>query len=312
MTVGTIHTPRLATISPSAAVIYLGDYLGPGEKNFLSPACHLNMLKLRGTEDGMNCVESSGKSTHSDLGNKNDGKKDGDVNRGENEEKNENDYENEDDCSSNACTDSCTVSLKSAVSPKECSGAAARKQGTEPTVRKRAGRNEKKYLHLPVGYCDQSTIGLGEICFNTPYKNLRLKMQKTKEKLLHLLSTSNSNNNNNNSIATETEDSTGTGSGYCGGGGDGSGSGSGSGSDELSIGEANTYMKKYIFNMSAKECNAVNSLLAAAHGYVAALCGTLTTDSRAWKEWYVCLLSLFASSHSHCFHYLNALSYFIS
>ena len=279
MTVGTIHTPRLATISPSAAVIYLGDYLGPGEKNFLSPACHLNMLKLKGTEDGMSGVVSSGKSTHSDGDHKNDGKKDGDVDRGENEEKNENDYDNEDDCSSNACTDSCTVSLKSAVSPKACSGT-VRNQGTESTVRKRAGRNEKKYLHLPVGYCDQTTIGLGDICFNTPYKNLRLKMQKTKEKLLHLLSTSNSNNNsNNNSIATETEDSTGTGSGYC--------DRSGSGSDELSIGEANKYMKKYVFDMSAKECNAVNSLLAAAHGYTAALCGTLTTDCRAWKEWYV-------------------------
>jgi hypothetical protein len=293
LTVGTIHTPRLATISPSAAVIYLGDYLGPGEKNFLSPACHLNMLKLKGTEDGMNCVVNNGKSAHSDVDHKNDGKKDGDVNRGENEEKNENDYENEDDCSSNACTDSCTVSFKSTVSPKECSGT-VRNQVTESTVRKRAGRNEKKYLHLPVGYCDQSTIGLGDICLNTPYKNLRLKMQKTKEKLLHLLSTSNSNSNsysnsnsssNNNSIATETEDSTGTGSGYCGG----SGSGSGSGSDELSIGEANKYMKKYIFDMSAKECNAVNSLLAAAHGYIAALCGTLITDSRAWKEWYVCI-----------------------
>jgi hypothetical protein len=276
MTVGTIHTPKLATISPSAAVIYVGDYLGPGEKNFLSPACHLNMLKLKGTEDGLNCVVSSGKSRHSDVDNKHDGKEDGDVNRGENEVKNENDYGNEDDCSSNACTDSCTVSFKSTVSPKESSGAAVRNQGTESTMRQRAGRNEKKYLHLPVGYCDQSTIGLGDICFNTPYKNLRLKMQKTKEKLLHLLSTSNSSSNNN-SIATETEDSTGTSSGYCGG----------SGSDELSIGEANKYMKKYIFDMSAKECNAVNNLLAAVHEFIAALCGTLTTDSRAWKEWYV-------------------------
>lgn len=279
MTVGTIHTPRPATISPSAAVIYLGDYLGPGEKNFLSPACHLNMLKLKGTEDGINCVVSSGKSTHSDVYN---GKEDGDINRGDNEEKNENEDENVDECSSNACTDSCTVSFKSAVSPKECSAAAVRNQGTESTVRKRAGRNGKKYFHLPVGYCDQSTIGLGDICFNAPYKNLRLKMQTTKEKLLHLLSSSNNNSNSNSSsIATEAEDSTGTCTGY--------GSCSGSGSDELSIGEANRYMKKYIFDMSAKECNAVNSLLAAAHGFIAALCGTLTTDCRAWKEWYVCI-----------------------
>ena len=267
---GTIHTPRPANISPAAAVIYLGDYLIPGEDNFLSPACHLNMqklkldlkLKLRRAEDGEELLSSSNKEIHGEVDNDRDEITDINVHKDEDEEK------NEEKNTSKSYPESCTVSSKSLLSSKEGS-TTVQSEEEDSLLTSRVKRNEeKKYFYLPAEYCDQSTQGNGDFCFNIPYKNLKYKMQKTKEKLHHMLAS-------NGSMDTETDGITDPRS-Y-------------KSADVISISVANKCMKKYIFDMTTKECNTVNSLLVAAHGYIAALCGNLTTDCKAWKEWYVYL-----------------------
>ena len=271
---GTIHTPRPANISPSAAVIYLGDYLGLEEESFLSPACHLNMqqleikLVLKDTEDEMDCGSISDKDTKNDEDDENDRDMDKDENKEKNEEK----------CSSKSYTECCTISMKSVSSAKEGSTTIESEEEKFSLSNRVGCDKEKKYLHLPVEYCDQSPQGHDDFCFNIPYKKLIFKMQKTKEKLHHLLATSGCIDNEDNASRRSCNSA-----------------------DVLSIGVANKCMKKYIFDMTLKECNAVNGLLVAAHGYIAALCGNLTTDRRAWKEWYVNIDSrhhFFLSIHS--------------
>ena len=270
ISVGTIHTPRPANISPAAAVIYLGDYLGPGEDNFLSPACHLNMqklnlnlkLKLRRVEDGEKSLSSSNKEIHGDIDNDRDEITDTNVHKEKDKEK------NQEKNSSKSYPESCTLSSKSLLSSKEGSTAAQSEEEDSLMTSRVKHNEEKKYFYLPAEYCDQSTQGNGDFCFNIPYKNLKYKMQKTKEKLHHMLASNGSMNTDTDGITDpRTHKST----------------------DAISISVANKCMKKYIFDMTTKECNTVNSLLVAAHGYIAALCGNLTTDCKAWKEWYVYL-----------------------
>ena len=255
--------------------------MGPGEDNFLSPACHLNMqklnlnlnlnLKLRRVEDGEKSLSSSNKEIHGDIDNDRDEITDTNVHKEKDEEK------NEEKNSSKSYPESCTLSSKSLLSSKEGSTAAQSEEEDSLMTSRVKHNEEKKYFYLPAEYCDQSTQGNGDFCFNIPYKNLKYKMQKTKEKLHHMLASSGSMNTDTDGIlGPRTHKS----------------------ADEISIGVANKCMKKYIFDMTTKECNTVNSLLVAAHGYIAALCGNLITDCKAWKEWYVYLY--FESSRFSC------------